>query len=165
MSGQNSQPPLFGVQQTQTTTDDYYTPAWLFNLMAIRFDIDVCAPPGGVSYIPAERYYTKADDGLSQPWTGRVWMNPPYSNSAPWVWRFITHRHGIALVQHCRTRWHSTLWREADGLADPNQDDMPLFQFMKNGKPSNVYMPVVLVAFGDECVDAISRVGVVRKVA
>ena len=165
MTSSLHQPPLFGVAQTQETSDDYYTPAWLFERMGIAFDLDVCAPPGGISYIPAERYYTKADDGLSAPWCGRVWMNPPYSDSAPWVDRFIAHRHGIALVQHCRSRWHSTLWREADGLADPNQEGHPMFQFMRNGKPTNVYMPVVLAAFGDECVDAISRVGVVRRVA
>ena len=30
-------------------------------------------------------YYTIADNGLRQPWSGRVWCNPPYSNCADWV--------------------------------------------------------------------------------
>jgi phage N-6-adenine-methyltransferase len=34
--------------------------------------------------VQAGAYYTKVDDGLAQPWTGSVWLNPPYS--APQVW-------------------------------------------------------------------------------
>ena len=40
------------------------------------FTLDVAAAPHNAK---AERYYTRADDGLLQPWTGRVWCNPPYS--------------------------------------------------------------------------------------
>lgn len=154
---------LFPVHQEQLTSDDYYTPAWVFERMGLEFDLDVCAPPGGVTWIPADRFYTQTDDGLTAPWEGRVWMNPPYSNSAPWVERFMQHRHGVALVQHCRSRWHSRLWSTADGLADPNPPDA-MFQFLMNGTLTNVYMPVVLAAFGDECVEAVGRLGVVRTV-
>lgn len=67
-----SQPALFGVPQTQLTKDDYYTPREVFERLGLTFDLDVCAPPGGVPWVPARRYYTTADDGLSQPWFGRV---------------------------------------------------------------------------------------------
>ena len=43
----------------------------------------------------AERYYTKDHDGLRQPWTGRVWCNPPFSDIEPWVeraWQVINER-------------------------------------------------------------------------
>ena len=33
----------------------------------------------------AERHFTKADDGLMQPWAGRVWCNPPFSDIEPWL--------------------------------------------------------------------------------
>jgi phage N-6-adenine-methyltransferase len=47
------------------------------------FDLDVAACAESHW---SERYYTKADDGLAQPWDGgRVWCNPPYSDIAPWV--------------------------------------------------------------------------------
>jgi len=33
----------------------------------------------------ALRYYDKTQNGLTLPWFGRVWCNPPYSDIAPWV--------------------------------------------------------------------------------
>jgi phage N-6-adenine-methyltransferase len=33
----------------------------------------------------APNYYTRADDGLTQPWHGNVWCNPPYSDCGAWV--------------------------------------------------------------------------------
>ncbi len=48
----------------------------------------------------AKLMYNRLDDGLSQPWHGRVWLNPPYSR--PLVERFIRkmadHNNGIALL-------------------------------------------------------------------
>lgn len=38
---------LFGAEQTQATSDDYYTPAWIFETLGLRFNLDVCAPPPG----------------------------------------------------------------------------------------------------------------------
>ena len=51
-----SQDRLFAVQQEQLTSDDYYTPAWVFERMGIEFDLDVAAPPGGIPWIPAKRF-------------------------------------------------------------------------------------------------------------
>ena len=108
------QPRLFTVQQEQLTSDDYYTPAWVFERMGIEFDLDVCAPPGGIPWIPAKRYSTQADDGLLQPWEGRVWMNPPWSGTSPWARKFIEHRNGVCLVPHAKSKWHLELWQAAD---------------------------------------------------
>lgn len=33
----------------------------------------------------APTYYTLADDGLTQRWSGNVWCNPPYSDLRSWV--------------------------------------------------------------------------------
>jgi phage N-6-adenine-methyltransferase len=46
------------------------------------FDLDVAAAPHNAK---CPRYYTLEDDGLSQPWTGAVWCNPPYSGIGAWV--------------------------------------------------------------------------------
>lgn len=151
------QAPLFGVPQVQATRDDYYTPAHVFEAMAITFDIDVCAPPSGIPWIPATRFFTKEDDGLSQPWEGRVWMNPPYSNATAWVDRFMEHRNGICLVGHAKSKWHNRLWADCDGAVVPFE----YFDFAGG----SIFMPVWFAAYGAECVDAISRLGVVRRAA
>jgi hypothetical protein len=148
------QPALFGVAQTTRTSDDYYTPAWVFERMGITFDLDVCAPPEGIPWIPAARHFTMEDDGLAQPWTGRVWMNPPYSAATAWVTKFIDHRNGIALLPHAKSAWHPTLWTAADGVVVPFE----YFDFIGG----SIMMPVWFAAFGDECVEAISRLGVLR---
>ena len=46
------------------------------------FTLDVAAAEHNAK---APTYYTRDDDGLSQPWTGRVWCNPPYSDCGAWV--------------------------------------------------------------------------------
>jgi DNA N-6-adenine-methyltransferase (Dam) len=142
--------------QRQSTSDDYYTPEWIFDALGLRFDLDVCAPPGGVEWVPAERYFSAENDGLSQPWTGRVWMNPPYSNVTPWVDRFIDHGQGIALVCHAKSYWHPKLWAAADGVVIPDK----VIDAFVGGR---CHQPVWFAAFGEECVDAIGHLGVVRE--
>lgn len=68
------------------TSDEWGTPqAFIDELVAFHgrtFDLDVCARADNAK---AARYYTKADNGLTQPWEGFVWCNPPYSNPKAWV--------------------------------------------------------------------------------
>ena len=107
---------LFGLEQEVATSDDYFTPSWLFEDMAVSFDVDVAAPPGGVPWIPATKFYTMADDGLSQQWEGRVWMNPPYSGARHWVRKFMEHGNGIALLPMARSNWLNEIWDSGDPL-------------------------------------------------
>lgn len=156
---------LFGMEQAETTTDDYYTPRWVFERMGIDFDLDVCSPPGGVPWIPAARHFTMTDDGLAQDWHGRVWMNPPYSMPAPWVDRFAEHRNGVALVACTKNAGSMRLLSEADAVCFPGRS----FLFVTMHKPKGhmrtgeIIWPVFFAAFGDECVEAISRLGRVRR--
>lgn len=145
---------LFGEQQAEATSDDVYTPRWVFDQLGLTFDLDVAAPPGGIPYIPAERYFTKSDDALSQPWHGRVWMNPPYSACTPWVHRWLEHGNGVALLPCAKSRWFWTLWKEADAIHVPDA-----FKFAND---VSISYPVLLAAMGTDNVKALARLGRTR---
>lgn len=155
------QPRLFNDQEHTQTSDDYYTPPWVFERMNIDFDLDVASPPGGIDWIPAKQYFTIEDDGLSQPWHGRVWMNPPYSNPKPWIERFIQHANGITLVPMTRGHWFNDLWKSDASFVIPDQKET-LFKFVRDNKLTGIFMPVVFIAFGQECQTAISQLGRLR---
>lgn len=159
------QPALFGAPQTQLTSDDYYTPQWVFDRMGLTFDLDVCSPPGGVPWIPAAQRFTLEDDGLAQPWVGRVWMNPPYSNATPWLNRFVEHANGVALLPTAKSLWLDTLWASSAAVVIGEGGGEMHFVREGGGKPVRIWFPVLFAAFGAECVEAISRLGVVRTVA
>ena len=149
--------PMFSTPQTEPTSDDYLTPRWVFDLLAIDFDVDVAASPWQTN-VPAKRCYTKADDGLAQRWDGRVWMNPPFSQTTRWVDRFIEHHNGIALVPCSKAWWLIRLWEVADGIA------FPPAKFEFDGHPYGGHQPfmVMFAAFTQVCVEALNRMGRVR---
>lgn len=56
---------------------EWYTPAWVFDLLCLEFDLDPCSPHDMTTAVPARRKLTVFDDGLSQSWQGMVWVNTP----------------------------------------------------------------------------------------
>ena len=82
-------------------TDDWYTPPDIFDALGLMFDLDPCSP-GPTHWVPARKIYTKEDDGWVQPWSGTVFMNPPFgrrNGHVPWLRRFVEHGDGIAIVR------------------------------------------------------------------
>ena len=67
----------------------------------------------------AAKRYTAQDNGLIQPWEGRVWLNPPYGREIDaWMEKMALHRNGIALT-FARTEtviWHQHIWPIADAI-------------------------------------------------
>jgi phage N-6-adenine-methyltransferase len=77
-------PQQVGKRGPDDEVDDRGTPADLFaELDAVhRFTLDVAAAPHNAK---CAEFYTRADDGLTQPWHGSVWCNPPYSGLSAWL--------------------------------------------------------------------------------
>jgi len=88
---------LFGIEDA-LDSDAWYTPAWVFEGMGIEFDIDVASPAEPPPWIPAKRAFTVADDGLTMPWVGVVWCNPPYSSPTAWCRKWAEHEPGGCIL-------------------------------------------------------------------
>jgi phage N-6-adenine-methyltransferase len=60
-----------------SASDDWPTPDDLFATLngEFRFTLDACASAANAK---CARFYSRTDNGLAQPWYGRVWCNPPY---------------------------------------------------------------------------------------
>ena len=77
-----------------------------------EFDLDPCeCTPQPWRH--AARGFNVSADGLRSEWTGRVWLNPPYSNWSAWVERLANHGSGTALL----LRFHAPDGTRAKGNA------------------------------------------------
>jgi DNA N-6-adenine-methyltransferase (Dam) len=137
-------------QQCVGKTQTHITPKWLLDRLA-GFDLDPCAASPR-PWDCARNNFTEADDGLSQRWRGRIWLNPPFDRYmvGRWISRLAEHGHGTALL-HARTEteWFQPIWESASGilfLADRIKFCRP----DGSEQPANSGAPAVLVAFGDE---------------
>lgn len=66
-----------GFKKSASYSDGWYTPKFIIDGLG-KFDLDPCAPSVPL-FKTAEIMYNEFDDGLTQKWEGRVWLNPPYS--------------------------------------------------------------------------------------
>ncbi len=85
------------------------------------FDLDPCSPSSN-GPVPALTYWTASDDGLSRPWQGLIFVNPPYSRALP-VWaakcRGEAAAGGAVVVGLVPSRtdtrwWHQSVAGQAD---------------------------------------------------
>lgn len=77
--------------------DEWLTPPSIIEALG-PFDLDPCAPINR-PWATANKHFTVEDNGLIQPWTGRVWLNPPYgSETGKWMKRMSEHGNGIVLI-------------------------------------------------------------------
>ena len=151
---------LFNLDQNELSTNDHYTPKWVFDLLNVTFDIDVASPPNGVPWIPCKRYFTQYDDGLTQDWHGLVWCNPPFSNIEPWIDRLNQHANGIALLPHTKGSWRRKVWKEAHGIVE--WDSLSEIKFIHKGKEKTIFPTTFMAAWGNVALEAIAKIGRVR---
>jgi hypothetical protein len=93
MSFTNTEP------QNHESENTWFTPKHFIEALG-PFDLDPCT----ASFRPfhtAKKHYEHdlGDNGLELPWSGDVWLNPPYGKQImPFINKFIEHKKGIMLI-------------------------------------------------------------------
>ena len=100
---------------------EWYTPEHVIEAAAVvlgDIDLDPASCESANRIVDALKFYTVDDNGLEQPWKGRVWLNPPYDDVGPWVEKLIAEyeagnvTEAILLVNaNTETRWFEKLWK------------------------------------------------------
>lgn len=137
-------------QSARMQNDEWLTPPDILAPLG-SFDLDPCAPLVR-PWPTAAQHYTRADDGLKQPWHGRVWCNPPFGREAvKWLQRLADHGNGIALIP-ARTEtvmFFQQVWNRADAVLFLR--GRPHFYRVDGTRaPFNSGAPICLVAYGLE---------------
>ena len=147
--------PMFAGHPPQSLDkDERYTPRWVFDGLGLTFDLDPASPgDDNGDCVPARRKLTKADDGLAQPWTGLVWLNPPFSNAMAWATRFLEHGNGVFLGPIANSRWTHQVMQAADLLWLCR--DFPFTHPTHAGKRSS--MPLFFAALGTDAATGLRR--------
>lgn len=137
-------------QNHQGVTNVWLTPKEIIDALG-PFDLDPCAAPEPRPWNTASVHYVEQQNGLTKPWFGVVWCNPPYGGATGiWLQRLAEHGNGIALVfARTETKWFQSV---------ANYSSLMLFpagrlSFCRpDGKTtnSNAGAPSVFLAFGDE---------------
>lgn len=97
--------------------DEWLTPPYILHALG-PFDLDPASPINR-PWDMARKHYTKIDDGMAQPWEGRMWLNPPYGKETfRWLARLAEHKSGLALIfARTETRgFHSEIWAKARAM-------------------------------------------------
>jgi hypothetical protein len=96
-------------------SDEWWTPAYVFEALGCIFDLDVAHPETGATHVPCRDWISR--DSLNRPWSGFVWMNPPFggrNSLAPWMRKFFDHGNGIALTpDRTSAPWFQEAWQRA----------------------------------------------------
>ncbi len=143
--------------------DEWLTPPEILCALG-SFDLDPCAPISR-PWPTASKHYTILDNGLSLPWFGRVWCNPPYGlEAAHWLERCADHGDAVALI-FARTEtkmFFEHVWHKASALLFI-EGRLHFHHVDGSRAKANSGAPSVLVAYGDNNVKALQGCGIPGK--
>jgi hypothetical protein len=140
--------------------DEWLTPPEIIKALG-SFDLDPCAPINR-PWATAANHYTIADMGLTKPWFGRIWCNPPYgSQTGIWLQKLADHGNGIALI-FARTEtemFFTQVWRRATAILFI-EGRLYFYHVDGTKAASNSGAPSVLIAYGKENVEILRTSGI-----
>ncbi len=142
-------------RRTKKSSDEWYTPPHIIDRLG-KFDLDPACGPGCLTS-PAKVKIGPDKDGLTQPWHGRVWLNPPLSNARHFAERMVEHGNGIMLVF---TRSDAKWWQNAVSAAGAVFLFKGRIQFQCPGKVArSCPLGCCLIPFGKDNHQAVKNAG------
>jgi len=133
-------------------SNDWVTPRYIIDALG-PFDLDPCSCSTQPWPCAAVSWCLPDHDGLMEPWSGVVWLNPPYGPyTARWVRRLVLHGDGIALIfARVETNlWQRDIFPTASAYLFPHR--RVLFARPDGSLPrSSSGAPSALIAWGEEC--------------
>lgn len=144
-----------GFTHERNLADHWITPRSILEGLG-AFDLDPCACEINQPWVTARRmYFLPNENGLLLPWSGKVWLNPPYGKETEkWIQRMVLHGNGVMLIfARTETAMFQSLWKYASAL----------FFFAKRlrfCRPDGIEgesasAPSCLVAFGEQSKNAL----------
>lgn len=152
--------------KTVGDTDNWITPKYITDALGV-FDLDPCAHTQ-MPWFHAKKSYTILDDGLTQDWIGRVWLNPPFNQYiiGAWMEKMSEHKNGVMLISAaCETkRFKKHVWNKATGICF--LDHRPHFR-LPNGEKAitNSGQTMCLISYDEKNLQSMidSKLGFVVK--
>lgn len=118
-----------------------------------EFDLDPCGFKG---HKTAKRIYLlPKEDGLKKEWFGKVWLNPPYSETIKWIKKMAKYNNGVACVlASTETDWFQEyILKKANAIFFLKS--RPKF-LNKDFKIVNLMRGIVLVSYGN-CINMLKK--------
>lgn len=107
---------------TSRNTDEWYTPRFIIDKVRQvlgKIDLDPASNHFANSWIQANTYYTKEQNGLKQEWEGNVFLNPPFSETGIWTRKLVkcfeerkVYSAIILVNSNLGTSWFEELWED-----------------------------------------------------
>ena len=166
-SGLPSQPALvfraWSHERSKTGKCEWLTPPDVLRSLG-EFDLDPCAPVHR-PWPTAKQHYTVLENGLLQPWFGRVYLNPPYGReTGKWLARLAHHGNGIALI-FSRTEtlmFFEYIWNKAAAILFL-RGRLTFFNQDGTKPPNSSGAPSCLVAYGRHNVESLAESSLAGK--
>jgi len=142
-----------------TGNNEWYTPSTIIEMARTvmgSIDTDPASSDIAQRCVSAGKYFTKADNGLEQVWSGNVWLNPPYAQPAIVEfstlliekWKNREFSQAIVLVNNgTESRCLQQMLRAASAVCFPEGR----IKFLdENGTPGQPLQGQVLLYFGTD---------------
>ena len=149
-------------ERSENTKVEWLTPPDLVQKLG-EFDLDPCSPINP-PFLHAKNNFTANENGLTQKWFGRVYLNPPYGRGMElWLEKLKYHGNGIALI-FARTEtkcFFEHVWYDADAVLFVK--GRIRFYHVTGIQAGTPGAPSIFIAYGKENAEILMNCGIEGK--